>query len=394
MSQPQSLSLPSAAVIAESIPQLRGIAERGQLWLPGIDFAPQKMRAQGYREAHSWPLVARHKGEAFRVHASKAWAFPSIELRTANSWPCLILDCDNPEAALAAIYTTHRAFGGTALPMPHWIVQRRETMHLHLIWCLIRAVLRGAQARSSPLRRFARISEFYRQASQADAGFNGVLSHNPMCGGSRSSGRALITTWGRREPYSLDELAEAIPQGWRMPRLPTTETGRNCSLFMALMRWSGMPRNWGVDVLDQALALNALFDPPMGYGEVIGIAKSVNKYQARQLASGQTQQQFSFIQSERGRKGGRRSKRGPDPSSERSRKPWEAKGISRPTEYRRRKKHKAVVQARQERLDHRNAAIRADRAAGLSLRALAAKHGLSKSQVYRLIPGVPLCETR
>ena len=329
MFQPQSLSLSSAAVIAEGIPQLRGIAEPGQLWLPGIDFAPAKMQAHGYREAHTWPLVARRKGEAFRIHASRAWAFPSIELRTANSWPCLILDCDNIEAALAAIYTTHRAAGGTALPMPNWMVQRRSSLHSHLIYCLIRPVLRGVQARPSPLRRFARISEFYRQTTQADAGFNGVLSHNPMCGGPRSSGRALITTWGRREPYSLDELVEAIPQGWRMPHVPTTEAGRNCSLFYALMRWSGMPRNWGVDVLDQALALNALFDPPMMFSEVVGIAKSVNKIQARNLATGQTQRQFSFIQAERGRKGGRRSRRGPDPNSERTQKPWEAEGISR-----------------------------------------------------------------
>ena len=98
-----------------------------------------------------------------------------------------------------------------------------------------------------------------------------------------------------------------------------------------------MPRNWGVDVLDQALALNALFDPPMGYGEVIGIAKSVNKYQARQLASGQTQRQFSFIQAERGRKGGRRSKRGPDPNSERTQQPWKTEGISQSTYYRRKR---------------------------------------------------------
>jgi len=333
VSQPQSLSLTSAAIIAEGIHQLRGIAEPQQLRLPGIDFAPAKMQAHGYREAHIWPLVARRKGEAFRIHASRAWTFPSIELRTANSWPCLILDCDNIKAALAAIYSSHRSGGGTALPMPSWMVQRRASLHPHLVWCLCRPVLRGSQARLSPLRRFARISEFYRQASQADAGFNGVLSHNPMCGGPRSSGRALITTWGRREPYSLDELAEAIPQGWRMPHVPTTEAGRNDSLFRALMRWSGIPSHWGVDVLDQALVLNAQFEPPMFLSEVLGIAKSVNKIQAKNLESGQTQRQFSFIQAERGRRGGRRSKRGPDRNSARSLKPWLNEDISLRTYY-------------------------------------------------------------
>ena len=272
------------------------------------------------------------------MHASQAWAFPSIELRTANSWPCLILDCDEPEVAIEALYTNHLSEGaGVALPRPNWTVQRRSSGHLHVVYCLGRSVHRGVSARVAPLRRYARVSEFFRQAIRADAGYNGVLTHNPMCGGHRSGGRELITTWGRRDPYSLDELAQVIPHGWRLPSVPTTEAGRNCSLFMALMRWSGMPRNWGVDVHDQALAMNARFEPPMEYAEVLGIAKSANKIQARNLASGQTQQTFLFQRRDRGRKGGRRSKRGPDPNSERSRKPWEAEGVSQSTFYRRKR---------------------------------------------------------
>ena len=342
VSHPQNItsSLVPAAHVAESIHWLRSIAEPEQLWLPGIDFAPPKVRAHGLRDAHVWPLVARIKGESFRVHASRAWAFPSIELRTANSWPCLILDCDAPAAAVEALYTNHWTPGeGVALPRPNWTAQRRSNGHLHVVYCLGRSVHRGERARAAPLRRYARVSEFYRQAIRADAGYNGVLTHNPMSGGPRSGGEGeLITTWGRCDPYSLDELAEVIPRGWRLPSVPTTEAGRNCSLFMALMRWSGMPRNWGVDVHDQALAMNARFEPPMEYAEVLGIARSVNKIQARNLASGQTQQTFLFQRRERGRKGGRRSKRGPDPNSERSLKPWDAKGVSRATHYRHRQR--------------------------------------------------------
>lgn len=337
MSQPSSLSLTSAAIIAEGIHQLRGIAEPQQLRLPGIDFAPPKVRAHGLRDAHVWPLVARIKGESFRVHASKAWSFPSIELRTANSWPCLVLDCDEPQAALEALYTNHWTAGeGVGLPRPNWTVQRRETGHLHVVYCLGRSVHRGAAARAAPLRRYTRVSEFYRQEIRADAGYNGVLTHNPMCGGHRAVSGELITTWGRCDPYSLDELAQVIPRGWRLPSIPTTEAGRNCALFKALMRWSGQPRNWGVDVLEPALAMNARFEPPMEYTEVLGIARSVNKIQARNLASGQTQRQFSFIQSARGRK----SKRGPDPGSERSLKPWDANGVSQSTYYRRKRDSK------------------------------------------------------
>ena len=67
MSHPQNItsSLVPAAHVAESIHWLRSIAEPGQLWLPGIEFAPTKVRAHGLRDAHVWPLVARIKGESF-----------------------------------------------------------------------------------------------------------------------------------------------------------------------------------------------------------------------------------------------------------------------------------------------------------------------------------------
>ena len=43
-----------------------------------------------------YPLVSdgKRKGQfsSFRVHASEAWEHKSIELRSDNSFPCLILD--------------------------------------------------------------------------------------------------------------------------------------------------------------------------------------------------------------------------------------------------------------------------------------------------------------
>ena len=55
------------------------------------------------------------------------------------------------------------------------------------------------------------------------------------------------------------------------------------------------------------------------------MAKSVCKTSRKNLASGQTQQQFSFIQAAKGRRSGKARRAG----SIEEAKPWEAEGVSR-----------------------------------------------------------------
>ena len=101
-----------------------------------------------------------------------------------------------------------------------------------------------------------------------------------------------------------------MPKGWRRPIIqPQTIYGRNCTLFDAGMKWSGKPSHWGdwTGLETYLWALNAGFIAPLGERELGGIVKSVIRYQRRNLESGQQQQTFSFIQSCRGKKGGRKS---------------------------------------------------------------------------------------
>ena len=58
------------------------------------------------------------------------------------------------------------------------------------------------------------------------------------------------------------------------------------------MRESGKPANWGKDVTALVLALNAAMPLPLGHAEIVGIARSVNRYQRENLATGQTQRRF------------------------------------------------------------------------------------------------------
>ena len=51
-----------------------------------LDFAPAQVRSHGLRDAHTYPQVARGQGASFRVPASQAWGYPSLELRAGNSF--------------------------------------------------------------------------------------------------------------------------------------------------------------------------------------------------------------------------------------------------------------------------------------------------------------------
>ena len=165
------------------------------------------------------------------------------------------------------------------------IVQRRSNSHSHVSYFLAKPVHRGPTAREAPLRLFARISEFYRQALGADPGYNGVLTHNPMRSAHRHG--EFLTHWGCNQCVLSQRASRSLyPRGWRLPLKPTTEAGRNCALFVALMKWAGSPANIGREVVAVARATNDGLDVPLGDSEVAGLAKSVERYRRSWIAKG------------------------------------------------------------------------------------------------------------
>ena len=279
-----------------------------QLTLPGIECAPRQVREHGLVEAHNWPLVSDGKVEgvvqaSFRVHASVAWSFPSLELRSARAWPVVCLDCDG----MGGYSRLMLAVEDRDIPCPNWVVYR-DSGGAHGVWCLVRPVLRGESARARPLRLLTRVTEYMAQKVEADAGYGQVLSHNPMV---PILSQRLRTDWLRKQSYPLQELAEIVPFGWRRPAVPSTGIGRNCSLFEAGMTWAGSPANLGVPVLTALMAINAEVarkhgKPPLGAGEVSGIARSVERYRSAWIAAGRfyTEAERSAWGRERGIKSG------------------------------------------------------------------------------------------
>ena len=278
-----------------------------QLILPidPIEFAPPKVRAHGLRDAHSYPLVSMGKGRggahraSFRVPAEDAWGFPEIELRAGNSWPSIVLDVDGSNA----LYRIVEAVEKNEIKTPNWTVTRKGSGGTHAVWNLARPVHRGEAARKGPLAALARVSEFYADTLRADSGYVGVLSHNPM---SKAHGPGFVTNWLHRDAYSLPQLGEVIPFGWRRPLVSRTGVGRNCDLFQSLIRWAGCPENKRNDCLAAAHVINQSFDLPLPHAEVAATARSVHGYRLRWIAKGAyfTQEQRSLWGSMRGIKGG------------------------------------------------------------------------------------------
>ena len=173
------------------------------------------VRAHGLSVAHPRPLVSYGKDYGrvfcFRTSPRKAWRYAEVEYANAgSSYGALALDCDDAYA---------RGFLRSEIPPPNWRVFR------------------------------------------PDAGYNGVLVHNPVS-------TPYETRWGPELPYPLEQLARVIPFGWRAPDVRQTGVGRNCDLFRAGMVWAGREANARLDVLAALLIVNQRFAHPLPLSEV------------------------------------------------------------------------------------------------------------------------------
>jgi Replicase family len=114
-----------------------------------------------------------------------------------------------------------------ALAEPSFIVVNPTNGHAHYVY-LLRGWVRvdGASAADlAAVRYFIAIERAYTQALRADAGYAGLVQHNPF--------HARYETFsGRDEPYSLRELAAHVELPRIVPRRTEIRTdGRNVETF-------------------------------------------------------------------------------------------------------------------------------------------------------------------
>ncbi len=269
--------------------------------LPGIDFAPPPVRAR-LVEMHRRPAVSRGRrpddsfGPVIHVAPRTAFAnYPEIQLgSTGSSCTALLLDIDRPTAYEE---TCGLVLDGL-MAWPNWVAESKATGHIHVAWGLRTPVHTGPQARARPLRYSGRIAEWLAHVTDADAGYNAFLTHNPVYDS------LYRTFWLAEQPYALADLYAFVPATFRIPKQPRTEYGRNCELYRLGSKWAGYLYNLDRPVLDYLRSLNADYRYPLPEAEVRGIARSVERQRQRDLAKGWHRPDFFGRQRARGQRSG------------------------------------------------------------------------------------------
>ncbi len=225
-----------------------------------------------------------------------------------RSW--IVLDCDFRGAAMAWV--------DVPLPPPTWTAMNPDNGHAHLVWGLSTPVLmEGHEVRNRPIRYLCAIESMMRDKLNADPGFAGLMTKNPL-------NPRWKVSFGPNFGYELGELAEWLPGLDRYipkPRRPVEDVslGRNVSLFDQLRIWAyssvleykhkkDQP-GWMSACKTQALVLNTQFEVPLSSSEVLQVAKSVAKWTWRHFSVDQLQElksrtHSSENQAERGKQGG------------------------------------------------------------------------------------------
>jgi hypothetical protein len=210
----------------------------------------------------------------------------------------LVIDVDHDDALTRAMSLT------SGVPMPSYVAQS-PTGRAHVGYLLKVPVCRTDNARLEPMRFAARVEAGLVNALDADRGYAGFLTKNPVH-------EHWDTFWGTDRFYTLKDLATQLP-GWLPRTLPrkaadNSGLGRNVALFNRVRLWSysGVrrywndgPTIWGEVTEAYALAVNQEFAAPLDASEVAHLARSVSRWTWRNFTS----ERFTEIQRERGRKG-------------------------------------------------------------------------------------------
>jgi hypothetical protein len=214
---------------------------------------------------------------------------------------CMVLDIDHPDALT-------RAFRSD-LPRPSWVAQS-PSGKAHAGYLLANPFHTEDPAQRKALRLAARVEEGLRRELDADPGYSGLMTKNPLHGD-------WDTKWGPDALHTLAQMAAELGTNLpapsvRKPRGDVAGLGRNCLLFEQTRVWaySAVRRYWGDGlpafrhaVEDHLTVLNAQLAVPLGAVEVAGIASSI----AHWTWATMTPEGFKAAQTRRSAKGAAKS---------------------------------------------------------------------------------------
>ena len=225
-----------------------------------------------------------------------------IQHNKPTSVSCLVLDLDTP--------FFWQLLESKVLPPPNLVAFNPENHHSHLYYNLNTPVYTCQAARQKPLRYLAAIQYALCRDWGADSAYSGLISKNPIH-------QDWKTIQLRAEAWDLGELADWLDLPSKLPRKArSVGLGRNCTLFDMLRYWaydnvleyriSSNFKTWQQDVLSAAEGFNT-FPEPLLFNEVRNTGNSVAKWVWNEYTKRWTDEEFSQIQAERGRRGGKAS---------------------------------------------------------------------------------------
>ena len=223
--------------------------------------------------------------------------------------------------------------------MPNFVAENPQNGRLHAFFELKTPIYTTDASRQKPIMLANAIYLRLRELFNADVGYSGLISKNPMH-------EQWHTYSIRKKPYSLNELSSKLDISWLdVKKAPKQDEavglGRNCYIFHTARHWAYVEIRkyrgktysiWLQCVMDHCLKLNEGITKPMQYNEIKGIAKSISRYCWKKDAY--CYQEFIDRQSRKGALGGKISRRPKTTDSERTLQPWLEKGISQSTYYR------------------------------------------------------------
>jgi hypothetical protein len=252
--------------------------------------------AQSYRQ--TWPSATDDlTAGTYRQPRALALQRRYIQANPSALITQLVIDIDHEDALYRALDRTN------GIPMPSYVAQS-PAGKAHAAYLLKAPVCRTDNARLEPMRFAARVEAGLVNALDADRGYAGFLTKNPIHD-------HWDTVWGTDQLYTLKELATQLP-GWLPRTLPrkaadNSGLGRNVALFNRVRLWSysGVRRYWsdGPTVWGQvteayALNVNQEFAVPLDAQEVAHLARSVSRWTWRNF----TPERFTEIQTQRSQK--------------------------------------------------------------------------------------------
>ena len=235
-----------------------------------------------------------------------ALAFKYIQPNSPFYQYYFVLDLDYESALSEILYSLD------GVPMPNFVAENPQNGRLHAFFELKTPIYTTDASRQKPIMLANAVYLRLRELFNADVGYSGLISKNPM----HEQWRTYSI---RKKPYSLNELSSKLDIDWNeAKKVPKQEEavglGRNCYVFHTARYWAYVEIRkyrgktysaWLQGVIDHCLKLNEGITEPMEYNEIKGIAKSISRYCWKKDAY--CYQEFIDRQSRKGKKGNQQS---------------------------------------------------------------------------------------